>query len=195
MNNKTMEMNSHPISILNKTLSRTTKNEILLTAMEAMILFFLGVVAMIIHAKLRIPMQLPGRQGLIFIALLMIGRKTSGLRFSGTLFCLGGAVLQLTGAFGFHDPFLPLIYVLLGLWTDVLFRITSGFDKNLLIIAVSGAAIWVMIPLLRLVLAGFGLMEFGSMRFGPFYPMLTHLVFGFAGGILGYSILKIIEKK
>ncbi len=190
-----MNMNTNTISLLKGTLSRSIKNEKALTILEALILFSLGVLAMVIHAKLRIPMQLPGRQGLIFIALLIVGRRASDLPFAGSLFCAGAAGMQLTGVFGFHDPFLPFIYFLLGFWIDTLYSFSDRFGRTTLLVSLLGALSWVMIPLIRLVLSGFGAIPIQSVKFGPLYPIFTHLVFGFAGGLLGVSILKIFERK
>ena len=41
---------------------------------------------------------------------------------------------------------------------------------------------------------GFG-MQFGSLRFGPVYPILTHLLFGFLGARAALLVWRVTRKR
>ncbi len=61
---------------------------------------------------------------------------------------------------------------------------TPKWRQAVLALPVLAAAAHATKPLLRWLLAEVAGMEFGSLSAGPLYPLFTHLVFGFVGGLL-----------
>ena len=174
--------------LLQKSISRVFPNKTAAIAVELFLLFFLGIIAMVIHSKLRIPMHLPGKQGLVFIALVVAGRGVSRFSFASSLICAGSAILLLTNMFGFSDPFMAVNYIMLGFLMDLAFRLTDGFN-NRLISAVSAGVCWMALPLFKLITSSLFLLPMSSFTTGIAYPFITHFVFGLTGGLIGAGIL------
>jgi len=154
-------------------------------------LFAVGMLAIALHAKLRIPMQLPGRQGILFLALVIAGRGFSRFPFACTLVCSGSAALLATSWLGFHEPLMPLVYILTGLMLDITISISGNLLPQAVSLFLACAVSWMCIPLIRLAVAQFTGLYFSSFHHGIAWPVFTHFLFGFAGGILGTGILKI----
>jgi len=150
-------------------------------------------IAIAIHSKLRIPMHLPGKQGIIFVALIVTGRGLSRLTFASSITCLGSAMLLLTPWLGFHDPFIALTYVLLGGVMDLVYGFTSKFSGKPWILAIASGLSWMFIPLFRLFLSPFVTMPLNIFSSGFVYPFSTHLLFGFIGGLLGAGLLSLLN--
>jgi hypothetical protein len=178
-------------SPLPKSISSLFPGRITGTIAEVLFLLILGALAMVIHAKLRIPLQLPGRQGIIFLTLIILGRGLSRFPYAGSITCAGSALILMTSWLGFREPFAPVVYILIGFILDFLYINFRRVMPFVLATTVSCAIGWMFIPLIKLCIASLTGILFTSFRFGIAWPLATHLVFGFAGGLLGSSMLKI----
>lgn len=98
-------------------------------ALEALLLFALGGLAMVLHAKMRIPIKVPGRHGLEFMALLIAGRSISRIPFGSTISGLGVAAFCLLPFLGFRDPFMPIVFFIPALLVDLGFRVMPSTQK------------------------------------------------------------------
>lgn len=181
-------------SLLQKSISKVFPNRTTAYVAELFLLFLLGMIAVVIHSKLRIPMHLPGKQGLIFIALVVAGRGVSRFSFASSLICAGSSLLLLTNMFGFSDPFMAVNYILLGFLIDVAFKLTDGFN-NRLISAVSAGVCWIAVPLFKLTTASLFLLPMNLFSTGIAYPFITHFVFGLTGGLLGAGIISLLTSR
>lgn len=161
------------------------------TLAEIVFLLFLGMLAMVIHAKLRIPLQLPGRQGVIFLALIIVGRGISRFPYAGSVTCAGSALILATSWLGFREPLAPVVYLLVGFALDLLYFNFRNVMPFVLATVLSCGIGWMLVPLLKFGLASLTGILFTSFRFGLIWPVATHLFFGLAGGLLGASILKL----
>jgi hypothetical protein len=182
-------------SLLQRNISKVLPNKAAAILAELVLLFLLGSLAVVLHAKLRIPMHLPGKHGLIFMFVIMISRSVSGLPFAASFTCLGSSSVLLINGLGFHDPFIFVAYFILGIIMDILFAVTSPLHKNIAVLALTGAVSWAMLPVLRYLLSFFTGYLDPSLMTGPFYSLATHLVFGFAGSILGLLLINILRRK
>ena len=191
-------MKSTNTSPLPRSISSIFPNRIAGNVAEVAFLLILGMLAIAIHAKLRIPMQLPGRQGIIFLTIIILARGWSRFPFAATIACAGSAILLATSWLGFREPLMPVTYILIGLFLDLLYLGFRKITPFVMATALSCAIGWMSIPLIKFFIASFTGLLFTSFRFGLGWPVMTHIIFGFAGGLLGASILKLsshLQKK
>ncbi len=181
--------------LLQRTLLKVSQNNSVRLILEVLFLLGLGALAALLHAKLKVPLQLPGRQGMMFMAVLILGRMSSHLGPASFISCLGSSALLLGGAFSFGDPFSPVIYPILGIVLDVLYRFSGSRHNKLFMVSLIAGVAWMTIPACRLLISSVSSYPFHSLRYGPVIPILTHLIFGFTGGILGYSLSRILDRK
>ncbi|MBE0646508.1 MAG: hypothetical protein IH596_01870 [Bacteroidales bacterium] len=158
---------------------------------EVLFLLFVGMLAMVIHAKLRIPLQLPGRQGVIFLTLIILGRGLSQIPFAGSIACAGSALILATSWLGFREPLAPVVYLLIGFILDALYLNFRKVMPFVMATVISCGIGWMFIPLIKLGISSLTGLFFTSFRFGILWPVATHLFFGLTGGLLGASMLKV----
>jgi len=162
-------------------------------AAEAAFLLMLGMLAITLHSKLRIPMHLPGKQGILFVALVVTGRGLSPLRLAGSITCAGAALLLLTPWLGFHDPFMSVNYIMLGGVMDLLYFAALRLSDKPWVLALASGIAWMFIPLFRLIMSLFVSVPLNIFSSGIAFPFLTHLLFGFTGALIGAGILSIVN--
>ncbi|MFC2102628.1 hypothetical protein ACFLS7_06495 [Bacteroidota bacterium] len=178
-------------SPLPRSISSLFPSRVIGTVAEVLFLLFVGMLAMVIHAKLRIPLQLPGRQGIIFLAMIVAARGVSKFPLAGSVTCAGSALILATSWLGFREPLAPVVYLLIGFILDALFLNFRKVMPFVMATVISCAIGWMFIPLIKLGIASFTGVFFTSFRFGILWPIATHLFFGVAGGLLGASLLKL----
>ena len=175
-----------------QTLERQSINSIVL---EYAILFLLGIIAIVIHAKMRIPMRLPGHHGVEFMMLMMSGRVISKQKYASSFFSLGVASMIFLPFMGFHDPFMTLVYILPGFFIDFFyFKIFNANPKIWLIALLSGFA-YALIPISRFLISSFTGFPYGSLLTGIWYPLTLHFLFGLSGGLAGLGVSKLFKSK
>jgi len=140
-------------------------------------------------------MQIPGRHGLVFMAAMIMARSTTRLPYAASLSFAGAATVMAVFPMGFGAAFSPLIYLLMGFWCDFLFRIFPLVSGKMILAGIISGLTWIGIPVFRMILTLTTGMYFDSFRFGFAYPLATHLVFGFLGGMLGFSLFQIFSSK
>ena len=157
-----------------------------LTAVEALLMLGLGAAAVVLHQTLRAPLNLPGRHGLEWMALLVIGRSFGRSRYAGSLASIGAAATALLPIWaGFDDPFIWLIYLLPGPIFDFAFARFPRWTGNLAFLAVVGGLAHATKPLVRWIISLVSGFPYGSLLWGVGYPTATHILFGAAGALLG----------
>ncbi|MEI6683061.1 MAG: hypothetical protein WCO44_10565 [Bacteroidota bacterium] len=181
-------------NLLQRTISRAFPGELAARATEVIFLFSVGIVAVLLHSKLRFPMHLPGKQGLLFVALVITSRGLSRWPFATSIACLGSATLLLMPGLGFHDPFMAVNYILMGGLMDVVFTQASRITPRIWIITGATGLCWVLIPLFRLAVSPFAVVPMGAFSSGIAFPIMTHLAFGLAGGLLSAGLLGLLNK-
>lgn len=166
-----------------------------LTSGRALFLASLGVAIVLLEQTFRWPLQLPGHHGLEAMALLAFGRLSCSNPWSATLV---GASAALAAPFigADHGVLTPLFYVLPGVVIDLGYRLRPQLMAHVLLaLPVLAALAFATKPVVR-VLANqlFGL-PFGSLRAGPVYPVLTHLMFGFLGALAAVLVWRYTEHR
>jgi len=181
-------------NVLQKSISKVFPNKTTATAVEILFLLLMGAIALLIHAKLRIPMHLPGKNGLVFMAIIISARASSRFSFGASMACLGSASLFLFTNLGFDDPFMPIVYILLGISMDFLFGIAKTISSNVFHIAIVSGLSWMLIPIIRTgvsLITGF---PYQSLLGGIAYSLFTHFVFGLLGGLIGAGLVYWADK-
>jgi hypothetical protein len=165
-----------------------------LTAGRALFLASLGVTIVALERSFNWSLQLPGHHGLEAMALLVLARLTCTNPWSATLVGASAAVAApFLGAS--HGVLMPLFYVLPGLVLDLGYRLSPRFGRALLFLPVLAALAYAVKPAVR-VFANQALgMQFGSLRAGPVYPIITHLLFGFLGALAAVLVWRATEKR
>jgi len=108
--------------------------------------------------------------------------------------CLGSASLFLFTNLGFDDPFMPIVYILLGISMDFLFGIAKTISSNVFLIAIVSGLSWMLIPIIRTgvsLITGF---PYQSLLGGIAYSLFTHFVFGLLGGLIGAGLVYWADK-
>jgi hypothetical protein len=188
-------MKNQTTQVLQKSLSKAFPGNRAQVLAEGLILFIIGMLAMVLHAKLRIPVHLPGKQGLLFMFIVISSSLLSRFRFSTLLVTLGSASLLLTGFGGFDDPFMPLHYLLLGFVMDLILGSSSGLQQKAWFTGLAGAISFSLIPLSRAFISLISGIPYPSLFSGIAYPWLSHLLFGFAGSFLAAMAVKTLAEK
>jgi len=163
---------------------------------EYVILFGIGILAILLHARLRTPLNIPGHHGLEFMALLMAGRVASNIKWASSVSSLGIGFILLFPVFGFKDPFMGFNYMLPGLFIDVFYNLTRNLKWQMLILSLIAGLAYFTIPLSRLfihALTGYPYSSF--LKFGYFVPVVNYFLFGLAGGFFGAGIMLAIKSK
>jgi hypothetical protein len=166
-----------------------------LTAGRALFLVSLGVGIVLLEQAFRWPLQLPGHHGLEAMALLVMGRLACTSPWSATLVGASAAVAApFMGAD--HGVLMPLFYLLPGMVLDLGYRLWPRLvERTLLFLPLLAALAFASKPVVRVLANQLFGMPFGSLRAGPVYPILTHLMFGFLGALAAMLVWRATESR
>ncbi len=181
---------------LQKSISAQSLSGTVPLLMEYLILFGLGIIAILLHLRLKTPLGLPGHHGLEFMAVLMAGRVASQIKYASSVSSLGIGFLLLFPLFGNNDPFMIFNYMLPGIIVDILYNVSYRLKWHWFVIAIISGLAYFMIPFSRLlihILTGFPYSSFA--KNGYIIPLIGFFAFGMAGGFTGAGITSSILNK
>ncbi len=187
--------------IMNLKLQQKTISKVLLTnyasLIEVLLLVGLGALAITLRAKLRIPINIPGHHGVEVMALLIAGRAMTSYKPGSTISTLAASLLMFIPFLGFKDPFLPAIFVIVGITMDTIYIRFEKWRNNYVFLALLGGIAYMMIPLSRLLITITTGYPFGSfLKHGVFSSIALHFAFGMLGALIAAGItLPFINKK
>ncbi len=177
-----------------KSLSRTYPTKLTLSILEIIALMSIGAVGVLLHAKFRVPLHLPGHWGVVFMAMLFSGRLFSQRKYAASLSSIGAAFM-LVMPLGFKDPFMPVMYMLPGLLLDVFYSLFRSKNHNIIFVALLSGVAYFTIPLIRMIITLATGFFYGSFIGGFVYPIIMHFVFGAIGGMIALGAFSLIKKK
>lgn len=165
-----------------------------LSTFELLLLGMFAALIVVANVALRFPIRMPGHSGVVWMALLVIARAVVPKFGAGTLAAVLSGVLAALMGIGDKGPLDTLLsYAAAGVGVDVIVAVV-GAPERLVVCALAGAVgnlsklgvkvlleLWIGIP------TGFVLL-------GKLYPAVTHLLFGLAGGYLGFLVLKALRR-
>lgn len=178
-----------------KNISKVLPNKKAQTISEVFFLFLLGMLAVTLHAKLRIPMHLPGKQGILFMFILISGRLISSFKYPSMISAFGASSLLLLNVLGFGDPFLAGIYLLLGFSVDFFLNISKSLNSKAIFIGFISGISYMIIPITRFLMSSISGFYYNSFSSGIAFPVFTHFCFGFIGGLIASIMFYSLSKK
>lgn len=169
-------------------------------AVQIAILFAVGAIAFILQKSFRWPIQMPGHQGIQWLAILVTARLFSTTSAAGLMTGIGAAAAALwyAGAVGVDNKTAQmLIFVLQGAILDVLFAFFQKAPLRMIWIPLAGALVHTIAPLVRNAFLSMssGLLDFASLIHGIGYPLMMHAMFGATGAALGLALYTACRKK
>ena len=176
------------------TLSSLFPNKAIAVPVEVFLLISAGILAAVLHQKLKIPIHLPGKQGIVFLLIIISAARSSRIPMAATIAAAGSAFFFYTFAFDSTDILKPILYLLVAGGIDILIHLhRNKILNNFSFIILSGAA-WSLIPLIRLFITLFTGFPYKSFLSGFAYPFVTHLLFGAIAAALAVVTLRLIKK-
>jgi hypothetical protein len=161
---------------------------------ELALLAGLGAVAVCLHGLSRGLVEMPGHQGLGWMALLVTGRRNSAFRWAAVASSMGAASMAMLPFWGFRDPFRWFTYLLAGATLDLLYAGLVAIRRSRMLVAIACGLAHMTKPLARVGIAHFNGWPYGSIRWGVIYPSASHFLFGFAGAMLAMGFAAAIER-
>jgi hypothetical protein len=179
-----------------KTLSAPSLSGTVPAVLEYGILFGIGIIAIVLHARLRTPLNIPGHHGLEFMALLMAGRAASRIPWASSVSSLGIGLMLLFPVFGFKDPFMGIHYMLPGIFIDLTYPMIRRSKFQILLLVLFSGMAYTLIPLSRLVVHLATGYPYGAfIKHGFVLPFAGFFTFGLAGGFAGWGITTSVLKR
>ncbi len=163
--------------------------------LEVILLMLAGSLAIVLHARLRTPINVPGHHGLEFMTILLATRLSSKMKFASSISAIGVGIFMFFPILGFKDPFAWFNYMLPFLMLDAVYNVsnTSKYARAFLIF---GAGIaYMMVPIGRIaitLISGYPYSVF--IKHGMLTPVLTFFLFGRAGGLRGSGFYIMVKK-
>ena len=113
-----MNGNVQQRSLLKELLTNRTISSVL----EVILLLLAGVLAIVLHARLRIPINVPGHHGIEFMTVIIAARLASKIKWASSISALGIGVFILFPVLGFKDPMMGFNYMLPLFLVDIAYK-------------------------------------------------------------------------
>jgi len=175
-------------------ISNLFRNKSQAIAAEILFLLFAGVFGALVQHYIKMPMHLPGKQGLLFMLILTSCASLSGLKGAGSIASSGAALYFLLFQMSGGDLFRPFLLILVGISLDAGMVLWRKFNKPLLLLGLVGALSWAVVPVARIFIASFTGIFYKSFASGIIYPVATHMFFGFLAAFVAAIALRKFHK-
>ncbi len=175
-------------------------NSTLANVLEVILLLLAGVMAIVLHARLRTPINIPGHHGIEFMAIIIATRLSSNMKWASSISALGIGIFILFPVLGFKDPMMGFNYMLPLFLIDIAYNFIKNERYRNLVVALAAGFGYMLIPLSRIILtATTGYPYSTFLKHGFVTPVFTFFFFGLLGGLLGTGIYlggkKLLSKK
>lgn len=177
-------------------LSGVFQNKKLATTLEIISLLLLGTLALVLRSYLRAPLNLPGRHGVEFMAIIILGRQFSKFKFASSLSSIAVFGMIFVPFLGVKNPLMATAYVAPCIMLDFIYNKFKLQNNKIFFLAFFSGLSYMAIPLVRLVFCLFtGVLESTFIRHGFVVPFISHFFFGFAGGLFGAGFFQLLKRK
>lgn len=183
-------------NVQQKSLSRASlTNQSLAKVLEVILLMLAGVLAIVLHARFRSPINVPGHHGIEFMAIILAARLSSKIKWASSISALGIGIFILFPVLGFKDPMMGFNYMLPCFFIDFAYNFLQDKKYKKILIAVAAAYAYMLIPFSRLIFTWYTGYPYSSfLKHGFVTPIFSFLFFGLLGGMLGIGINSIGKK-
>lgn len=165
----------------------TSRSEGTRTALQILYLLGLGAAVVLLQQTVRLPLQLHGRHGIEWMALLLIGRLSTNRKWAGSVVGIGAASTATLPLWGFKDPLIASVFLLPGILVDGAFGLAGDRRQRAWYFLIPVAALaHASKPLVRGLAAAVAGIQYGFLRDGLLYGIGLHLLFGAMGGALAF---------
>jgi len=162
--------------------------------LEVLLLVLAGSLAIVLHARLRIPMNIPGHHGIEFMTIILAARLSSKLKWASSISAIGIGIFILFPILGFKDPMSGFNYMLPCFALDIVYNLTRNSKYAKLLLAIGAGLGYMMVPLSRLFFSlSTGYVFPSFIKHGFITPVVSFFIFGLLGGLLGAGIYKLIR--
>lgn len=163
--------------------------------LEIILLLLTGVFAIVVHERLRTPINVPGHHGIEFMAIMLTARLTSKMKWASSISAIGIGIFLFFPVLGFRNPMMGFNYMLPCFVLDLGYQWSGNAKgKNYLLALIAGLG-YMMIPLSRLLITLTTGYPYGSfLKHGMVLPFFTFFIFGFLGGIAATLIFGGVKK-
>ncbi|MDT8309805.1 MAG: hypothetical protein RQ732_00015 [Methylophaga sp.] len=177
--------------LLQKTISSSSER-LHSARVRHLLIFLAGALAMVLHETFRFGLELPGRQGLTLMAILIFVRCSAPYAYTATLAGAGGLVAALI----IRDNLAAaLILLSQGIVLDVIYRRLSTQPVTLWLLPLVAGLVHTVKPAFKVGLIMVAGVETDSFRHGIAYPFITHFIFGSVGGLIGFMAWRSLRKQ
>mgnify|MGYP006883060621 CR=1 FL=1 len=187
-------------NVQQKSLSREFLTNLTLEKiLEVILLIIAGSMAIVLHARLRTPINVPGHHGIEFMTIILAARLSSSMKWASSISALGIGIFILFPVLGFSDPMSGFNYMLPCFMLDFVYNVSKNTKYRKLVLTLGAGLAYMMVPLSRIIFSmttGYIFPSF--LKHGMITPMFSFFFFGLAGGALGtgiYYLIKSILKK
>lgn len=177
-----------------KVLSSLFPNRTAQIIVEILFLLAAGTFAALAHYMIKFPIGWPGKQGLIFIFVLLSALQYSSIPLSATIMSVGSAFFFFLSADFTLDPMKPFLLLFVGVLIDLSYSIVQRYKLPKLLLPILVAFAWASIPAIRSLLVLFNPIPFNSLKTGLWYPLFTHFTFALIGGLAAMGFVRIFKK-
>ncbi|MFC2111088.1 hypothetical protein ACFLQ5_01410, partial [Bacteroidota bacterium] len=135
-----------------KSLSRKyLTNLSIASILEIILLLGAGVLAIVLHARLRTPINIPGHHGIEFMAIILAARLSSKIKWASSISALGIGIFLLFPVLGFKDPMMGFNYMLPCFFIDFAYNFIHNNKYRNLFLSIAAGIGYLLIPLSRLI--------------------------------------------
>ena len=153
--------------------------------------------ALIVVAKiaLRTPLQMPGHSGIFWMAIIIVGVKVVPRRGAASIIGVTSGLLASflgLGDFGALDTFLS--YAMVGVASDLILWLMGGNAENLITAILTGILGHLGKFLVKWLFGIFSGTPLGFVALGLIRSMVSYIMFGAIGGLLGWLTLRALRR-
>lgn len=146
-----------------------------------LLLITLGVIGVVFHASLRIPLHLPGHHGLEWMALLALSRAMVPRRWAAMGVGMAASAFALLTMWGWHDPASPLIFAASAVLFDALCALLPRQRFHKTLSAICAGLAFSVAGLITFYIGPHGLSAHAAWYLWSF----SHFGFGLLGALVG----------
>lgn len=183
-------------SVQQKSLLKASLTNLTITKVfEVILLLMAGVLAIVLHERLRSPINIPGHHGMEFMAIILAARLSSKIKWASSISAIGIGIFILFPVLGFKDPMMGFNYMLPCFFLDVAYQAIRNNKYSLVLFSIAAGLAYMLIPISRIIITLTTAYPYATfLKHGIITPVATFFLFGMMGGLLGTGLFKLGKK-